>query len=447
MWAKRLGYRLRIGVAVLVGAGLAFPVLDQFTHHHGETVILLMPPMLGVLLWWGWPRVRRVRWWQLALYVLMLGLVITGAEALAAHMARGRLLGMEVFWAVYFAAGWRLAWEVWRRTSGRLGEVHRRWGCRLRRSSGGWSRILDPGRRRAALLSALVGPVRFCLVLFVFAPLFAGSLVHRVKIGNPVDLGDHADLPIETMKFTTDDGVALSGWFLPEAGSDTTVVICHGAGANKGNFIDFISLFTGRGYSSLIFDARGHGDSAGHTSTFGLFETADVRAAVDWLKSQRPEYARHVVGLGSSMGAMTLVRAAAGDDRIEAVVLDSCFVSAPLLAKQHARRVPVIGPVLADLVLASMSLHAGRSLWDLDASDAIRGLSPRPILLIHGTEDFVIPPVNLDLLYNIAGAPKNRWLGPGPHSNIMTTDFYEYQRRVLALFDAVRAAPDGESVR
>ena len=59
---------------------------------------------------------------------------------------------------------------------------------------------------------------------------------------------------------------------------------------------------------------------------------------MDWLKSERPAKARHVYGLGSSLGAMTLVRAAAEDERIETVVLDSCFASASRLAHQHARR-------------------------------------------------------------------------------------------------------------
>jgi alpha-beta hydrolase superfamily lysophospholipase len=59
------------------------------------------------------------------------------------------------------------------------------------------------------------------------------------------------------------------------------VVICHGAGANRGNFIDFLSVFHTRGYNSLIFDARGHGDSDGHTCTFGLYETRDVAGGGD----------------------------------------------------------------------------------------------------------------------------------------------------------------------
>ena len=78
-----------------------------------------------------------------------------------------------------------------------------------------------------------------------------------------------------------------------------------------------------------------------------------------------------------------------------------------------------------------MSLHAGRSLWQLDATDALAAIAPRPVLLIHGLDDRVIPPINLDLLYDLAGDPKTKWLGPGAHSNVMTEDFFEYRSRVF----------------
>jgi len=438
MRSDRFHRRLKIVAVGVVCAAVAFPFVDRLTHHRGETVILLMPPVLAAMLWWGWPTVRRIPWRAFAIYAVVMTIAVAGAEAFAAHMAGGRLLWGEVFWAVYFVVAWRFAWAVYKRTASMLGERLRRWGRMTRRMAGGIRRIGDPRRRWLASAAMFIRPLRFCAVTFVFAPLVIGSLIHRVKIGNAADLGYYADLPIESVAFETEDGLTISGWFLPEEGSDAAVVICHGSGANKGNFIGFLTVLHTQGYSGLIFDARGHGDSDGHTSTFGLFETADVRAAVDWLKRERPSRAHHIFGLGSSMGAMTLVRAAAQDERIEAVVLDSCFASAPLLGHQHGERLPVLGPVLADLVLASMSLHAGGSMWEVDGVQAIAELSPRPVLLIHGEDDFVIPPDNMDKLYEAAREPKYKWLGPGLHSNILTADFATYQRRVRDFFDTVR---------
>ena len=442
----RTATRRRVKLAAVIAgfSAPAFLLLNRFTHHPDETVILLMSPALCSLLWLGWRDVRRIPAKKYVVYIAVLIPVIVAAEIYAAHMAMGSVLWVEVFWAMYFVVAWRAAWGVWARTVGRVGERHRRWGRIAAARAGGVMRIADPKRKRTAILARTIGPIRFCLVVFVFSPLMLGSLVHRIKIGNPRPTDEYAYMPIEEVSFETQDGVTLRGWFVPEENSDTTVLICHGLGANKGNFINFVTLFLGSGYSSLIFDFRGHGDSDGHTSTFGLFEAADVQTAVDFLKSRRPAHAKHVFGIASSMGAMALVRAARSDQRLEAVVLDSCFASAPGVARHHLGRLPVVGPLFSELVLASISLHVGASIWDLDARDAIAQLSPRPVLLIHGRDDIIIPPVNLSILYDAAREPKGRWLGPGPHSNVMTASFDEYRSRVLEFYGRTKEADSQE---
>jgi len=414
--------RIVLLVIILGLCAIAYPLVRRWVFHFDEAVILLMPPALGAWLWAGW---RRLRLRHFIIYTVVMIPAIAGAELFAAHAARGRVLWVEVWWAFYFLVAWRLAWAVWKRTSGRLLEARRR-----------------AGRRRGKRWPVWIAASRAGLVAFVFAPLLVGSLIHRIKIGNARDLGPYENFGLENVTFRTADGLTLSGWFMAEPRSAATVVICHGLGANRGNFIDFLSVFSGMGYNALIFDFRGHGDSDGHTATFGLFEDADVRAAVDWLKANRPKQARHVYGLGSSMGAMALVRAAADDPRIEAVVLDSVYISAAGLVAQHARRVPFVGPLMGNVMLAGVSLHAGRSMWACDAGAAIGRISPRPVLLIHGNEDFFIPAENMELLYEKAGEPKSKWLGPGPHSNIMSTDFEAYQRRVIEFFNTARSARD-----
>ena len=427
---RRPAWQRRLNLAFVITAccAAAWPVLGRFTHHPDETVTILMVPALAGLLWWGWPGVRRISLWEYTLYLLALLMIVAAAEAVVAYVANGQVLWIEVFWGLYFVVAWRLAWAVWAGTVGRCGERWRRWGRRKRqtRHGEGETRSNNDPRTQGwvrAGMTRLIAPARTMLTLLVFVPLVFGAMVHRFKIGDPAELARSAGLPVEQVYFRTADGLVLSGWFLAEPGNDSTVVICHGAGANKSNFIDYMRVFRFRGYNSLIFDFRGHGASQGHTCTFGLFEDADVKAAVDWLKTERTAQSRHVYGLGSSMGAMSLARAAANDSRIEAVVLDSCFASAPLMARQHLGRIPLVGPPLAKLLPAALSLHAGRSFQEIDARPAVASLSPRPVLFIQGTEDIVVKPANLDILFDYAKEPKQKWLGPGPHSNIMTTDF------------------------
>jgi len=82
----------------------------------------------------------------------------------------------------------------------------------------------------------------------------------------------------------------------------------------------------------------------------------------------------------------------------------------------------------------------------MDARPALERVAPRPVLLIHGDADRMIPPANLSILYEAAGTPKMKWLGPGPHSNVLTEDFHAYQQRVLAFLKAVRARPENGAI-
>ena len=191
------------------------------------------------------------------------------------------------------------------------------------------------------------------------------------------------------------------------------------------------------GYNLVIFDFRGHGASDGHTITYGLRERYDVIAVVDWLKRHRPEQSRVVVGLGSSQGALALALAAADDPRIDAVVLDSPFVSLRELAHHHAGRIPLIGPALADLALASMSLQSGVNFFskNYSAEQAIARMGRRPVFIIHGEHDIVMPRSHATRLYQAARGPRQIWHGPGLHSNIVTTDPDAYARRVLGFLD------------
>lgn len=138
--------RIKLAAAIAVGCAAAFPLLNRLTCHPGETVILLMPPALGALLWWGWPSVRRTARWRYGMYLLAMTAIIAAAESFAAYVARGRVLRLEVFWAVYFVVAWRLAWAVWKATFGRLGERYRRWGRMVRAGGTGPAVTRIPSR-------------------------------------------------------------------------------------------------------------------------------------------------------------------------------------------------------------------------------------------------------------------------------------------------------------
>lgn len=236
----------------------------------------------------------------------------------------------------------------------------------------------------------------------------------------------------EQVTFPSTDGLWLSGWFLPAPGSGSTVILCHGFQTGRREMLPVALALRERGHHVLLFDFRGHGESQGRWSSCGALETRDLEGAVRYLRS-RPDLEGTRIGvLGFSMGAAVAILAAARVTEIEAVVADSAFatleeaVAATLCGGYHLPRYPVV-----ELALWLAQRITGTRVDDVRPVDAIPHLAPRPILLIHGVEDKVVPLSEAYLLYEAAGEARELWTVPGAdHVGARTVDFQGYLERV-----------------
>ncbi len=391
----------------------------------GCVLFAVGPLFLAVVLFLIDRRSRRIRPASILSYVVIMAMLIAGALHLVAHIAEARVIWTEVVIVLWFTIEWRLGWAVWARVVGRAGQRWVRWG-RLRRRSGG----------AVPLPIRLIPAGRAATTALVFCPLFLSVVVtHRCKLADGQDPMSVFGVPFESVRIPTRDGMYLDGWFVPERGAERTIVICHGAGANKGNFVWYLGPLLHRGYNVVFFDFRAHGGSDGRVTTYGIHERLDVLAAVEWLKRERPEQSRVIVGLGSSLGAMALALAGAEEPRIDALVLDSPFASPRELARDGAGRLPVLGPLAADWLLLLMSAQTGANFLTASAEQAVQRLGGRPVLVVHGDEDILMPAAHSRRIHEAVDGPSALWLGPGPHSNIITTDPSEYASRLFAFLD------------
>jgi uncharacterized protein len=179
----------------------------------------------------------------------------------------------------------------------------------------------------------------------------------------------------------------------------------------------------------LAWDFRGHGGSGDETVTLGYHETLDVEAALAYALS-RPEV-EHIGGWGGSMGAVTMIRATAQYLQIEALVADSPFVT---LEDELDLRVPV--PLLNPLVRAFAESETGLHLDMVRPVDDIGRINPRPVFIIQGMGDTMVPPDSAERLYAAAGDPRELWIEPGvPHLNMYAYYRERYTKRVIKFFD------------
>lgn len=234
------------------------------------------------------------------------------------------------------------------------------------------------------------------------------------------------NIDFQEIELTTEDNVKLSAWYTPSQ-NGVVILVAHGYGDKRTE--DFYELFASHGYGVIAWDFRAHGKSGGDFSSLGYYEVLDVKAALDFALAQPG--VEHIGGWGGSMGAVTMIRATAKYPEIEALVADSPFVT---LEDEMDLRVPF--PIMRSLIQYFAEKETGLSLDLVRPVDDIASISPRPVFIIQGMGDEMVPLNSAQQLYDAAGEPRKLWLEDDvPHLNMYAYYKEKYIKRVINFFN------------
>jgi dipeptidyl aminopeptidase/acylaminoacyl peptidase len=199
------------------------------------------------------------------------------------------------------------------------------------------------------------------------------------------------------------------------------VCICHGIPAvpynpgEAGGYPELAERFCREGFIALVFNFRGCGPSQGNIDM--LDWTRDLKAAIDFL-AMLPEVDRErICLLGSSGGAAVSVHAAAHDKRVHAAALFACpaefdFMATGYTAESLIARFREIG-IIRDAGFPPSIDKWLQGFKDIAPLSHIGKVSPRPLLLVQGEDDDVVPLEHAQRLYEKAGQPKELVILPG----------------------------------
>jgi fermentation-respiration switch protein FrsA (DUF1100 family) len=284
-----------------------------------------------------------------------------------------------------------------------------------------------PARRRAWLKRLIGYPVAFLLLCLVTNMLGLVDGLFYVPDSRDYGKPDPVALPYEEVEFPSGDGTRLTGWFFANAGRRKgTVIHVHGNAANITNHYHGIAFLPAAEYQVLEFDYRGYGRSEGSPSRSGCL--ADVHAAIDYVKGRKNVDPERIVLFGQSLGAAFAIVAAAERPEVKAVAAEAPFTSHRAIARAVLRRNPVTWPFawfLPDLTLSGA--HA--------PINAVDRIAPRPLLLLHGKADKLIPFGMSEELLARAKEPKRLHAIPGGgHLDIPDPDTARAYRGALVGF-------------
>jgi uncharacterized protein len=271
-----------------------------------------------------------------------------------------------------------------------------------------------------ALLLALAGTILFISYWQTV------DYLHPVRQIPSGELLSANRIDFQQVELVTEDNVRLSAWYTPPR-NGAVILVAHGYGDKRTEH--YYALFASHGYGVVAWDFRAHGQSEGKFSSLGYYEVLDAKAALDFARAQPG--VDHIGAWGGSMGAVTMIRATAQYPEIEALVADSPFAT---LEDEMDLRVPF--PVMRSLIRFFAEGQSGVRVDSVRPVDDIARISPRPVFLIQGMSDGMVPLDSAERLYNAAGEPRQLWTeNDVPHLNMYAFYKTRYTKRVIKFFD------------
>jgi pimeloyl-ACP methyl ester carboxylesterase len=216
----------------------------------------------------------------------------------------------------------------------------------------------------------------------------------------------------QTVSFMTSLGDQVVGWWQPGS-LGRVIVIVHGSSGYRGQFLSEGEMLSTDGYSVLLIDLPGCGESSGH-SVWGRAERAALEAAVNFAVERSGS--SDVGVLAFSLGAMIAAQVAAADRRIRALVLEGAPTDFDELMRFEYKK-------FWRLSAFGASFGARIAGFRNDAPSPLRSINRvNAVLLVTGTDDRVVSSAMSERLFEVAKGSKTLLRIPGAgHGNYERT--------------------------
>lgn len=208
---------------------------------------------------------------------------------------------------------------------------------------------------------------------------------------------------IERVVWQNHDKTLLYGYYHEAKDNQPTIVIFHGNAGNIGTRKVLMLKLIELGYGVFMPEYRGYGGISGQPSEKALYE--DANSAINYLRARDVPYF-NIILLGESLGSA--------------------------VALEMAKRYPVSGVILQSPFLSLRSLARIHYPWNFmplfdkfDNEEKIKNIHV-PLLIIHGTDDSLVPVEQGEALYQMADQSPHKQLKliDGVEHNIPWEDDY-----------------------
>lgn len=205
----------------------------------------------------------------------------------------------------------------------------------------------------------------------------------------------------EEINISSANGKKINCLFVkPATTAIATILFLHGNAGNIANWRKSLEILAKNGFQVFIIDYQGFGKSEGKPKHKNLFK--DSEAALHYLKNREDVKQTKLIVLGMSIGGHLAVSLTNKyQDKIDALVIEGAFTSHNEIA---TNMMPWFIKPVAKITVRSM-YKAKKNIKNIKI----------PKLIIHSTDDEIIPFAMGKKLFNNATEPKKFWEIKGKH--------------------------------
>lgn len=258
-------------------------------------------------------------------------------------------------------------------------------------------------------------------------------------------LAEALGVPFEEVVFRSSGGLMLRGWFFPASVAQApAVVYAPSTGHDQRDGLSLVPALHAAEFHVLLFSYRGHGLSEGNRLgfTYGAAESQDLDAAVRFLRETKE--IEEIAVIGHSAGAVSTILSAARNPDVHAAVAVAPFNS--VREVWHTSRPAFVPAFFYDFALWLVKQRKAFTEEDIFPLHVVDRIAPRPLLIIHGTQDRRITSLQARHLFAAARAPKALWLVEGAtHRGIRSPVLDVLMKDVIAFLNSA-LRPDGGSL-
>ncbi len=239
-----------------------------------------------------------------------------------------------------------------------------------------------------------------------------------------------ADFPIEKLSLTASNGEILRGSVItPPNTNGKLLIACHGAHSSGiGEFCFAMPYFYREGYTVLMPEHRGCGESDGKFLGYGTHESKDTLLWLEYARKRFPELNIYLYGVSMGGATVLMMSDKINDPAVKGVIADCSYTSAwdefsyQLKTSFHLPNFPMLHT--CNLICR---LICGYDFRDASPVKAVSN-SSLPMLFIHGAADDFVPQFMQDELYAVCPTRREKLTVDGAvHARSYYTDPAAYE--------------------